>query len=221
MREDTDSRRRDRTTMGFGMRAITIATRRMRASDRAAVVDDVGPRPRTRGDCLPGGTNAARPCPWVTCRHHLYLDVNPESGAVKLNFPDREPWDLVETCALDVAGNIDDGGNTLDVVGRFLNVTRERVRQLEVDALKAVRRRGLHLGSDQPVVTVPATNRRAAINTDKAERAARAVAANPFDTDREIARALGVTVNTVARQRKRLGIAPSRQDRRATMKGSP
>lgn len=85
----------------------------------------LGSRPRTRADCA----STPRPCPWVGCRHHLYLDVNPETGSLKLNFPDREPWELERSCALDVA---DSGAVTLDVLGRLLNVTRERARQIEV-----------------------------------------------------------------------------------------
>lgn len=88
-------------------------------------------RPQTRGDCLDG----PRPCPWVSCRWHLYLDVSPV-GSIKLNHPDKEPWELEETCALDVA---DRGGVTLDVVGRLVGITRERVRQIEA---KAARRMG-------------------------------------------------------------------------------
>jgi DNA-directed RNA polymerase sigma subunit (sigma70/sigma32) len=62
----------------------------------------------------------------------LYLDVNPETGSIKLNFPDKEVWELEETCALDVAER---GGITLEEVGEILNLTRERIRQLEVTAL--------------------------------------------------------------------------------------
>jgi DNA-directed RNA polymerase sigma subunit (sigma70/sigma32) len=53
-----------------------------------------------------------------------------------MNFPDKEPWELPETCALDVA---DRGGVTLEEVGGWLNLTRERVRQLEVHALGSKR----------------------------------------------------------------------------------
>ena len=61
-------------------------------------VDDVD-RPRTRAECA----DAPRPCPWVACKHHLYLDINPRTGSIKINFPDLEPWELPHTCALDVA----------------------------------------------------------------------------------------------------------------------
>ncbi len=74
----------------------------------------------------------ARPCPFVSCSHHLYLDVNPETGAIKLNFPHLEVWEMAETCSLDVA---DRGGITLEEVGAILNLTRERIRQVEVRGL--------------------------------------------------------------------------------------
>jgi hypothetical protein len=85
-------------------------------------------KPRTRAECAEG----ARPCPYVSCKHHLYLDVSARTGAIKLNFPDLEVWDMNETCALDVA---DRGGTTLEDVGAIMNLTRERIRQVEVKAL--------------------------------------------------------------------------------------
>jgi hypothetical protein len=92
-------------------------------------------RPRTRGECVDG----PRPCPFIACEHHLYLDVSARTGAIKLNFPDIEPEGLdqmTETCALDVA---DWQGATLDAVGDIMNLTRERIRQVEVNALAKVR----------------------------------------------------------------------------------
>jgi hypothetical protein len=86
------------------------------------------PRPVTRSQC----ENDIRPCPWVACKHHLYLDVNPETGSIKINFPDLEPWEMRETCALDVA---DRSGITLEEVGEIMNLTRERIRQVEVRGL--------------------------------------------------------------------------------------
>ena len=89
-------------------------------------------RPRTRADCAQG----ERPCIFVSCRFHLYLDVNPRTGSVKLNFPDKELWELKDTCALDVA---DRGGVTLEEVGDIMNLTRERVRQVEARGLVGLR----------------------------------------------------------------------------------
>ena len=85
-------------------------------------------RPLTRRECADG----PRPCPFVACRHHLYLDVAPETGTIKLNFPELEVWELTHSCALDVA---DAGGLELERTGALLNVTRERVRQIEAVAL--------------------------------------------------------------------------------------
>jgi len=85
-------------------------------------------RPRTRAACV----NGPRPCLYVSCKHHLYLDVNPETGSIKVNFPDKEVWELEETCALDIA---DRGGITLEEVGEIMNLTRERVRQVETQGL--------------------------------------------------------------------------------------
>jgi hypothetical protein len=89
-------------------------------------------RPRSRAECA----QAARPCMFVSCKHHLYLDVNPETGSIKLNFPDKEIWELDETCALDVA---DRGGITLEEVGSIMNLTRERIRQVETRGLLKLR----------------------------------------------------------------------------------
>jgi hypothetical protein len=96
------------------------------------------PRPTTREECR----GEARPCPWVACKHHLYLDINPETGSIKINFPDLEPWELSNTCALDVAER---GGITLEEVGEIMNLTRERIRQVEVRGLLK-----LKMGSPSP-----------------------------------------------------------------------
>jgi hypothetical protein len=93
--------------------------------------DLVAERPATRGDCAGG----ERPCPWVSCKHHLYLEVSTD-GAIKLNFPDLEPWQLTKSCALDIA---DERPITLDQVGEVMNLTRERIRQVERRALSVVR----------------------------------------------------------------------------------
>jgi hypothetical protein len=117
-------------------RSKTIAPKRLtRDEKRLADVLDYPLevlRPCTREDCQ----KMPRPCPFVSCEHHLYLDVNPESGAIKLNFPHLEVWEMTETCSLDVA---DRGGITLEEVGSILNLTRERIRQVEVRGLYKIR----------------------------------------------------------------------------------
>lgn len=62
------------------------------------------------------------------------------NGSITLNFPDVDAEDLellAETCALDVAT---EDGVTLERVGELVNLTRERVRQIEVSALAQVKR---------------------------------------------------------------------------------
>jgi hypothetical protein len=118
------------------IRSKTIAGKRLtREEKRLAQLivypDDIE-KPENRGHCQ----GMPRPCPFVSCTHHLYLDVNPESGAIKLNFPHLEVWEMKETCALDVA---DKGGITLEEVGEILNLTRERIRQVEVRGLSKMR----------------------------------------------------------------------------------
>lgn len=98
-------------------------------------------RPRTRGDCVGG----PRPCIFYSCRHHLGLEVNPDTGHLKVAF-DPELLDQAhETCSLDVADRAARGHEvTLDEVGQLLGgVTRERVRQVEAQALRKITKRGI------------------------------------------------------------------------------
>lgn len=87
-------------------------------------------RPRTRAECR----DAVRPCPWVGCKHHLYLDVN-DGGNLRFTRPGVEVWDMPESCSLDVA---EYGGETLERVGELMGYTRERCRQVEVAAIAKV-----------------------------------------------------------------------------------
>lgn len=119
-------------------RSQTLSTRRMaREHRKMRARGEMAPscslnHPTSRSQCV----NMPRPCLYVSCRHHLYLDVNEETGSVKFNFPDKEVWELEETCALDVA---DRGGITLEEVGLIMNLTRERIRQLELSGLEKLR----------------------------------------------------------------------------------
>jgi hypothetical protein len=120
-------------------RSKTIAMKRLTRAElqRGAVANppvEGVERPMTRAECADG----PRPCPWVACKHHLYLDINPRTGSIKINFPDLEPWELQHTCALDVADN---GGLTLEEIGLITNLTRERVRQVEVRGLITLKTR--------------------------------------------------------------------------------
>lgn len=142
------------------VRARTISVKRMTKRDldlgrRLFPEETRAERPRTRGEC----DQSPRPCPFVSCKHNLYLDVSPRTGAIKLNFPDLEVWDMSSSCALDVA---EEGGATLEDVGAITNLTRERIRQVEVKALariEAQKQADLleHVGDDarEPVRAIP------------------------------------------------------------------
>lgn len=88
-------------------------------------------RPRTRADCESG----PRPCPWVSCSHHLLLDVRDNGSLVLLHGHD-DPAELADTCALDVA---DRGEHTLEEVARHFSWSRERARQVQERAQQRAR----------------------------------------------------------------------------------
>ena len=119
-------RRRSRT------RARTISIRRLSKAElnrgRMLYPEEDYWRPTTRAECV----DMERPCPFVSCKYHLYIDVHPIRGSIKLNFPDADVWEMTETCSLDIA---DRGGITLEEVGEIMNLTRERVRQVETTGL--------------------------------------------------------------------------------------
>ena len=122
------SRRKRRTRS----RARTISIRRLSKTElnrgRELYPEADYWRPKMRGECA----EMERPCPFVACKYHLYIDVHPVRGSIKINFPDVEVWEMTDTCALDIA---DRGGITLEEVGQIMNLTRERVRQLETQGL--------------------------------------------------------------------------------------
>ena len=114
------------------VRARTINIHRLAKRDleRGALLYPERPgvdylRPATFEECDSVGLGDLTPCPFVSCKHHLYLDVNERNGNIKLNFPDREVWELEETCGLRVA---DRGGITLKELAAIMNLTRERMK---------------------------------------------------------------------------------------------
>lgn len=96
-------------------------------------------KPRTYAECEARGLGLVRPCPYISCAHHLYLDVDERNGSITINFPDREPTEIPETCALGAASR-HEGGLTLDQVASIVNLTRERIRQYEVRCVATLRR---------------------------------------------------------------------------------
>lgn len=135
--EDADesedgSTKRGRRKRRSRQRARTISIRRLSKAElnrgKLLYPETDYWKPTTRADCV----DMERPCPYVSCKYHLYIDVHPVRGSIKINFPDVEVWEMTETCALDIA---DRGGITLEEVGEIMNLTRERVRQVETAGL--------------------------------------------------------------------------------------
>jgi hypothetical protein len=148
-----DGKRGRRRSKTMSRKEIARELRRQRATglidpELEEVIREVeSMRPRTRADC----GNGPRPCMFISCKHHLYLDVNPSTGSIKLNFPDKEIWEMAETCALDVA---DRGGITLEEVGAIMNLTRERIRQVETRGLLKLRA----MAEDEPRARITAAD---------------------------------------------------------------
>jgi hypothetical protein len=117
----------------------TRANRPLSGAERAQGVEladeVIPPLPLTRGECK----GLPRPCPFVACKFHLYIDVN-ASGGLRRNFPHLELDELGETCALDLA---DRRAHTLEQVALALNLARERVRQIEALALAKLKALGV------------------------------------------------------------------------------
>lgn len=89
-------------------------------------------RPRTRRDCK----NVPRPCPFVGCRHHLWMELLPSSRDIKPNLSKALPWEMPHaSCSLDVADANPNGMTLLDI-GRYFKISRERIRQVETIILK-------------------------------------------------------------------------------------
>lgn len=138
------SRERIRGARKRHVRASTLnlerVTKQKLAQWRADEPDDGRRRlPLTRSECI----DEERPCRYISCKWHMFLDVNQNKGSLKFNFPDLFEPDgtprlegMLETCALDVA---DRGGVTLEALAERMNMTRERIRQIEKDIIKKLR----------------------------------------------------------------------------------
>lgn len=120
---------------------VARATKRQQEQARLANGKHLRTLPLTRGDC----DTAPRPCPHVGCKHHLYLEASPTTGTIKLNHPALQPHELQVSCALDVA---DRGGVRLEDVAQLMGVTRERIRQIEHQALQKLEASGLQFWMD-------------------------------------------------------------------------
>lgn len=88
-------------------------------------------RPKTRGECQDG----VRPCPWVSCRHHLAYEVTPD-GDLRHMFPGVELGEMQDTCSLDVS---DRGPSRLVDVVEVTNISIKVVQDTEDRAIETMR----------------------------------------------------------------------------------
>lgn len=72
-------------------------------------------------------------CPWVGCRHNRYIDVT-ANGSIVFRYPDKEVDEVKNLCSLRVTKD-----HTLEEIGSTSSMRRERVRQIEVGALRKLR----------------------------------------------------------------------------------
>lgn len=101
--------------------------------------NDAEQRPRTRGECVGG----PRPCPWVSCRHHLALEIT--ADGVRLMLPeDPDDWHGLETCSLDVADRGGFGQTDLAALLDGTEYTYRRVRLAEDRGLARMRKARWH-----------------------------------------------------------------------------
>lgn len=106
-------------------------------------------RPKKRSECI----DSARPCPWVTCRHHMLIwlvtietkEIRPlPSLNLKGSKSSSDDDMLVEalaimpnSCSLDLA---DSDERNREEVGAILGFTREHVRIIEERAFAKIRK---------------------------------------------------------------------------------
>ena len=114
-------------------RGVVVPVRKMQTLVSTVSVPNYW-RPKTRGDCA----MVPRPCPFVGCRHNVYLDVSATTGSITFNFPEIPPesMDPMTSCSLDVA---DRWPSTLDEISSMLNLTRERIRQIADGAIRKLK----------------------------------------------------------------------------------
>jgi hypothetical protein len=129
---------------------------RERARNAPVYAPAPGWRPVTRADCA----QVPRPCPYVSCSQHNYLDViasdSNRAPRIRLNHPGLEPHEMVDSCALDVAER---GEHTLEEVAEATGMSPQRVDQISAAALVTLRTPAAHIravvgGSNEPSMRV-------------------------------------------------------------------
>lgn len=139
-KRDYEARREPRVRRRDAEPSAVVSQTELRSQVRLHVVEEPLPaRPSCRAECA----DVPRPCPFVSCRFSLYLDVS-SRGALRLNFPALEPGEMPaeSSCALDVAER---GGRLEDEVAAALNINRRWVQKIEARAFRKLQHRAAGL----------------------------------------------------------------------------
>lgn len=112
----------------------TSYLKRIEKKDREALAN----RPKTRGDCV----NGPRPCPWVGCKYHMWLEVG-KGGHITY----RPGCDEDESCVLDIA---DRGGEEGSTIARYMGISRSRADQIYWRAMKKMGQSSLRDAMGEP-----------------------------------------------------------------------
>lgn len=135
-------RRERRAPRGYALgrkNRLSRAEKWDRANDEWAIIaDGISPpiRPAKESSRCRRG-----PCAYVSCKFHLYLDVDPETGLIKINHPGKDPTELKHPCALRLQRKVQRTGQqtSTKLVAKAMNLTSERIRQTEATAIKKLR----------------------------------------------------------------------------------
>jgi hypothetical protein len=170
---------------------------------RRKLLPVVDQRPRTRRDCLPGGSNEARPCRQGWCRYRL--------GGGDCTLDLAGPGVGVELALVDSGEAPRGGGCTRKEIGEVLGLTQEVVRDIEARALLKLRlaspspeRLGAYVVPDE--LAVDLVDGYEAVDEDALvdARIERALRGNPEENDRTIAELTGSYRQRVAQIRFRI-----------------
>ena len=111
-------------------------------------VDD---RPKTRKDCLDRELGTLEnPCPYLSCKFHLALDVTPNGGILFMTeyvvktlddeggreVPEIDINSMDETCALHIADN---GETPVEVMSEIVHLTNARLHAIVNDSLEKIK----------------------------------------------------------------------------------
>lgn len=92
-------------------------------------------KPRTRAEC-----GKQRPCPWISCKYHLYLDVNPQRGRITINYPNIPPWEMENSCVLDLIETSRGEMISKKIGEKALNMSRQAVCIIVLNGIRKIKR---------------------------------------------------------------------------------